>query len=163
MDGQEIVEPVTIEELRKYIGYAPSNSADDDFLMRIISSQRAILEDAMSRVIVLRSFVAHPLHDGSIRLPSDLRAVERVRFKDGVGDWVEVADFEVDLSCNEVVFSISEPYTEIAIEFSAGFGTIPEGIKDAILSMSKLKYDRSGENGLAMVRPTIQKYWREHL
>lgn len=163
MDGQEIVEPVTIEELRKYIGYAPSNSADDDFLMRIISSQRAILEDAMSRVIVLRSFVAHPLHDGSIRLPSDLRAVERVRFKDGVGDWVEVADFEVDLSCNEVVFSISEPCSEIAIEFSAGFGTIPEGIKDAILSMSKLKYDRSGENGLDMVRPLIQKYWREHL
>lgn len=163
MDGQEIVEPVTIEELRKFIGYAPSNSADDDFLMRIITSQRAILEDAMSRVIVLRSFVAHPLHDGSIRLLPDLRTVECVRFKDEAGDWVEVADFEVDLSCSEVVFTIDESYSEIDIEFSAGFGTIPEGIKDAILSMSKLRYDRSGENALAMVRPQLQKYWREHL
>lgn len=163
IEDQEIVEAVTIEELRKYIGYAPGNSADDDYLSRLIVSQRQALEDAMGRIIVLRDFVSHPSRDGAVCLPPDLQTVDSITYKDADGEEKEVTDFELDLEYNVVVFDIRGEYSDIRLEFSSGFGIIPESIKEAIMVMCKSKYDRSTEDTLAMVRPPIQKYWVEHI
>jgi len=159
----DMIEPVTIEEVKGYLGYDQNNSRDDDLLNRLITGQRSMLEDVMGRIIVQRGFIAHPQTDGAVRLLPDLQEVSGISYKDRDGVAHDVEEYDVDLEYSVVCFAIDEEYEEISITYTSGFGIIPEVIKTAILDLVKAKYDRSSEDVLSAVRPSIQKYWSEHI
>lgn len=162
-DTNAVIEPVTIEEVKDYLGYDPTNKRDDDMINRLIIGQRSMLEDVMGRIIVLREFVAHPRTDGAVRLLPDLQAVSSIVYTDMDGVEHELEDYETDLEYSVVYFAIDDTYADISITFTSGFGIIPEVIKTAILDLVKAKYDRSPDDVLSAVRPSIQKYWSEHI
>ena len=54
---RDVIEPVEIETVKKYIGYSPTLNEDDRFLTNFIVSARERLENRMGCAIVRRTFV----------------------------------------------------------------------------------------------------------
>ena len=163
--AKELIEPVSMEEIRKYVGFDKDDTREDVLLKTLVSSQRALLEELMGRIIVEREFVAHPQRYGFVRLLPSLQKVMSITYRGKDGQEKEVQDFDVAQGDAALVeFCIDEAFSDIVIRFQSGFGIIPETIKDAIKDLVKARYERTTvEEVLAAVRITTQKHWMEHI
>ena len=160
-----LIEPISMEEIRKYVGFDKEDTREDVLLKTLVSSQRALLEELMERIIVEREFVAHPQRDGCVRLLPSLQEVMSITYRGKDKQEKEVLDFDTALGDAALVeFCIDEPFSDIKIRFRSGFGIIPETIKDGIKDLVKARYERTTvEDVLSAVRVTTQKYWKEHI
>ncbi|MFI0846432.1 hypothetical protein [Mesorhizobium sp. IMUNJ 23232] len=127
-------------------------NADDALLSRLIDSAQASLDGAEGRLARCLSvqtwqlgFGGFPL-GGPISIPlPPLISINGISYVDGNGDAKEFEDFTVDGigSTDKAVLNATGrwPYgTNVIIEFTCGFGELPEDLRDALIAIVGSRY-----------------------
>lgn len=177
-DVGDPIEPITLHELREYLGYGESNERDDNHLRRIISEQRSALEDALEKVIVQRHVRAYPTKiRNPVKIRGPLREVLYARYKFN-GEWYVVTPEDVypsdpdiagenhiphglnwDEDRNIVYIEIPQGARNVTIDYLAGYPKTPEDLRGAMLMMCKARHDRIDADTIAMVEHIIRPYY----
>jgi len=165
-----IIEPITLEETKEYLGYAADDHKDDALLERLITASRSLLEDGLGRYLVVRSFktITQKI-DGPYHITPFVQSVDGVTYEiydQQIHDWIikDTMDYEYEPGDDAVVFAhFPRGARNISIYYTAGYTQIPEAIKMAMLEVVKMKYERSAIDPFSIVRPSIQKWKVENL
>lgn len=162
---ENIIEPITLEETKDYLGYAQDDHKDDAFLTRLITASRVIVEGGIGRIIVSRNLRYHTERiDGPYNLPPSIEEVTGVTYEIYDHDTegyrlVDTMHYEYDPGEDATVYAhFPHGARHICIDFKAGFIDVPEDIRMAILDVCKMKYERSASDPFAVIRPQVQRY-----
>jgi len=171
--GTLVKEPVEIDTVKKFIGYAADLNDDDMLLRQMIKQARSLLEDMMGRVIIRRKFEttmtnAHARDNAallSIPVAVPLRVVHSVEYERPCGESVKCADYSsAPWDGGIVEVYVNEPFRSVTISYESGYDVVPESIRYAVLQLCKALYDRTGlEEVIAQLRPQLQAYWNENI
>lgn len=154
------VEPISLDEIKDRIGYSPTATVDDDFLLRNATAMRATLEAQMETLVTSRTITIYSEPCKCVRLPAPTNAILSVTATVD-GSEVEVGDYF--LWKDESVLTLSPPQgaTDLTIIIDAGMVDTPSEIKEAILDLVKARYDRTPiEPVMADIRTYTYQYWR---
>ena len=135
LDSQ-VLEPVSLFEVREHLGYSEGDTAEDDILVRHITAMRQLLETNLGRYIALRTVLIIP-EPGPIRMPSPLRDVVSFRCTDQEGEILDIAYVRAGSDMNPTVHwtmgsGCSDPQMVAMVD-----------IKSAICDLVKAKYERA--------------------
>lgn len=137
------VEPVTLDEVKDYLGYAHDVTEHDDVLSRHIRASRQMLEKELGIFITQRQVSFEP-SPGLVSIPSPVFDICSFTAKDEDGEDVdvpyEVRGTEFNRSLH---WTLPEGYTDPVVIEIAGFEEVPEDIRTAIVDIVKAKYDRT--------------------
>ena len=137
------LEPVTLDEVKDHLGYAPDVKTYDDVLTRHITASRQILERNLDIYITQRSVRFSPAAMPA-PLPVPLVGIRSAKAKDAQGAEVDI-EYEV-LGDSELrrslVWKLPEGCTEPTFTATVGFEQCPEDIRAAIVALVKGRYDR---------------------
>lgn len=181
-DIEDPIEPITLYELREYLGYSKQNERDDNHLRRIITEQRSTLEDNMEKLIVQRRVRAYPTKIGNpIKVRGPLREVLYAKYKLD-GEWYIVTPEDAypsdpDLAGmkhiphglnwsearNVVYIEIPRGARNVTIDYYGGYPRTPEDLRGAMLLMCKARSDRIDADTIAMVEHIIRPYYEVRL
>lgn len=137
------LEPVTLDEVKDYLGYAPDVKNYDDVLTRHITASRQILERNLDIYITQRSVRFSP-GPGPVPLPVPFVAVRSAKAKDRDGNDVDL-DYEVtgDSQFRRTLhWKLPEGCTDPTFTVVVGYEQCPEDIRSAIVDLVKGRYDR---------------------
>lgn len=161
-DGFE--EPVSLEGLKAYLSLRESDRPDDSYLKGLVSTARAMLEDAggLERVIVPRSFELS-FSEEECHLIMDLYPllieVEKVYYTDADGNEQEITEYGVEPGLRaQVWFDYPDDAVgDVTVRFTSGYEEYPPCIILAIKMMCRAMYERTVEDPLTPeVRQVIQ-------
>lgn len=164
----QIVEPVSLEETKEYLGYADDDTTDDALLNRLITTSRSILENGLGRTIVFRKLRYRTEKiDGPYKLAPFVNEVTSVSYEiwDPETEGYRLVDtmhYEYDPGEDAVVYAhFPRGARHICIDYIAGYEQVPEVLKMAILDIVKMKKERTAEDPFEVIRPTVES-WKVH-
>jgi len=137
------LEPVTLDEVKDYLGYGPDVKTYDDVLSRHITASRQILERNLDIFITQRSVRFTPTAMPAL-LPVPLIGIRSAKAKDAQGTEIDI-EYEVlgdsDLR-RSLVWKLPEGCTEPTFTATVGYEQCPEDIRAAMVDLVKGRYDR---------------------
>ena len=142
LDSQ-VLEPVSLFEVREHLGYSEGDTAEDDILVRHITAMRQLLETNLGRYIALRAVLIIP-EPGPIRMPSPLRDVVSFRCTDQEGEILDIQYVRTGSDMNPTVhWTMESGCVNPQMVAMVGYDVCPEDIKSAICDLVKAKYERA--------------------
>ena len=138
------LEPVTLDEVKDYLGYAHDVADNDDVLNRHIRASRQMLEKVLGIYITQRqvSFTPHP---GPVQMPSPVVDIRSFKAKDAEGEDVDVTGYEItgEEFYRVLHWKLPEGCTDPLVTAMVGFAICPEDIRASIVQLVKARYDRA--------------------
>jgi len=167
IDGQEILEPIEIDTVKKYIGYRPNAGEDDALIGRSITTARSRLEDRLGRAIVRRQFVTRAYispPNNIIQLRPPLRNVLSVVGVDAGGNEIEITRYNFRPDDGACVFvDVDASVRSFIVTYESGYDDAPPNIKSAIMMLCKAEYERSTDDVIGQLRNELKRYWKENI
>lgn len=161
---EDFEEPVNLEGLKAYLSLREGDRIDDSYLKGLVSTARAMLEDAggLERVIVPRSFeltFTREQCEGMMELYPPLIEVEEITYTDLDGEEQEITEYGVETGMPAQLW-LEYPEDadgDITVRFTSGYASYPPCIILAIKMMAKSMYARTEGSPLTPeVRDVIQ-------
>lgn len=142
-DANGITEPVTLAQAKTYIRV--SGSSEDDLITAMITRARQAIERATSLAIVNKNVsVWFCNENGSFQIPFGPLTGTPVITNNETGDTIAAADYRLIGGQFPV---LKEPLlSDMKIVYTAGYTTVPEALKGAILDQVNYIYENRGAN-----------------
>lgn len=143
-----VAEPVTLDEVKDYMGLPSVDETFDDMLNRNIRAMREVMEGELDRIISMRTFAVYPDVGPITKLPTPLQEIVSFKacFSDDQGQ-SSLVDVEYELCGDEweprIYWKMPEGCTNPVLTVLCGFDDAPECIRTAICDLVKAKNDRA--------------------
>jgi len=138
------LEPVTLDEVKDFLGYDEGVKTHDDALMRHIKASRQMLERNLDIYITQRQVRFCP-PPGPVDVPSPVVSVVSFKAVDEHGEEVDVEEYGLTGSelNRKLHWRMPEGCTDPTAILMVGFEECPEDIRAVIVDLVKARYDRA--------------------
>lgn len=141
-----LAEPVSIDEVKRYLSVDPDVTGDDLFFADIIREARSHAEDYLGQVISSRTMIlrADFVEPGELTLPLlgpviEIASVKSMNAGDDGDPLYELWDGHI------TIYDIPEAHDRVRVTYTAGMCAVPESLKLALKKMCLTLYKRTGE------------------